>query len=434
MILINLCQDGNRPLDNKKTIEISNQRVKEWIKQVSINNKANTSGMDFIDYLLNDTEWNKKFLGDNSSYVIGAPTWDMYAESYKVTHPYNFVEYEIVRDSNNYQNGTYKLNKVPEITNDYGNIYTYGDASKPIAIAGYMYKEHGSDGFMIANENEITDRWSGNIGLRPIVCLNSDVELEKVIKNGQVTYKIAGTQDETTSLRVYEKDTTNGVVGVKIRLEDENSNKIELTTDSNGEIDFSKNTAIKEGNYICKIISCPQGYVISKNPYKITINEDKTISDESKKGILYIEKININSELINNIKYITEITTENSEVKTIIKNSNLINANVKITDINGKELKDTDNVGTGTKIEILDNDNNLVDSYTVAIKGDINGDGKIDLYDIQNLIEIVFDKGKDYKWSDLEKLAGECTGDKEGNPDIYDVMRLIEYHFDKKTW
>lgn len=48
---------------------------------------------------------------------------------------------------------------------------------------------------------------------------------------------------------------------------------------------------------------------------------------------------------------------------------------------NNKELKDTDLIGTGTKIQIF-SENNLLEEYTIIILGDINGDGSIDSSDL----------------------------------------------------
>lgn len=68
---------------------------------------------------------------------------------------------------------------------------------------------------------------------------------------------------------------------------------------------------------------------------------------------------------------------------------------------------------------------------TKIIKGDVNHDEIIDLYDILRLIELVFNEETSYEWDLQDKIAGEIDGNNtSGNPDIYDIIRLIEYHFD----
>ena len=103
----------------------------------------------------------------------------------------------------------------------------------------------------------------------------------------------------------------------------------------------------------------------------------------------------------------------------------------------GNELNKNDRIGTGSRIKISQLINNQLteDEYIVVIKGDLDGDGKIDLYDIVKLIELVFDKNANESWNLEDKLAGEIDGDKlDENPNVYDIVRLIEYYFDNKEW
>ena len=60
------------------------------------------------------------------------------------------------------------------------------------------------------------------------------------------------------------------------------------------------------------------------------------------------------------------------------------NLNIVSKDINGNELKNDSAVGTGTIINIMENDKSLA-SYTVIIRGDVNGDGKITSSDYVNI-------------------------------------------------
>lgn len=69
----------------------------------------------------------------------------------------------------------------------------------------------------------------------------------------------------------------------------------------------------------------------------------------------------------------------------------------------------------------------------VIIKGDLDGNEEVDIYDILRLIELVFDDNKE--WTKEEKIAGEVDEQStDQNPNIYDIVRLIEYVFDDKKW
>ncbi len=130
-------------------------------------------------------------------------------------------------------------------------------------------------------------------------------------------------------------------------------------------------------------------------------------------------------------KYIKNIALDT----TVNKIEEKLQHKIEVYNINNKKLKDTDNVGTGSKIIIKNDNDEIIDNYYIIIKGDIDGNGQIDLYDILNLIELVFDKDSNYKWNESVRLAGKCAdGDINAIPNIYDILRLIEYHFDDKKW
>lgn len=80
--------------------------------------------------------------------------------------------------------------------------------------------------------------------------------------------------------------------------------------------------------------------------------------------------------------------------------------NIKIYDHKGNELTDEQIVGTGSKIRILDESDNIKMEYYIIIYGDINGDGKINSLDLlvlqRHILEIeklngVFLKARQHK-------------------------------------
>lgn len=81
-----------------------------------------------------------------------------------------------------------------------------------------------------------------------------------------------------------------------------------------------------------------------------------------------------NTENITVTDTVADVTAEMS-VEDVIKS--VENENVQILDKDGKELAKDSFVGTGSKINILDKDGNILSTYEVMVKSDVNGDGKI---------------------------------------------------------
>ena len=54
---------------------------------------------------------------------------------------------------------------------------------------------------------------------------------------------------------------------------------------------------------------------------------------------------------------------------------------IEIVDYQNRVLKDTDIVGTGSKIRVKEN-GNIIRQYQIVIYGDVNGDGKINSVDL----------------------------------------------------
>lgn len=149
-----------------------------------------------------------------------------------------------------------------------------------------------------------------------------------------------------------------------------------------------------------------------------------------------VRKPTIEYTSVNNVKYIINLNTENNEVSKVLIQDNFPDAKLaNVLRKDGHLLESTDKLGTGTKIELMDANNQIYDTYTVAIKGDLDGDGYINIYDIVKLTELVFNEETANEWDMSEKIAGELDNyNTTENPDIYDVLRLIEYHFDGIKW
>lgn len=141
--------------------------------------------------------------------------------------------------------------------------------------------------------------------------------------------------------------------------------------------------------------------VTKKEEVKYTIDTEKlTITDDN-----YISKINAGSKL----NSITDNITVSSGLKIISK------------DINGNELTNDNVIGTGTTISIMENDKSLA-KYTVVIRGDVNGDGKITSSDYVNIKNNIMGT---ISLSDVKKLGADVN--KDGKVTSSDYV-LIKNH------
>ena len=162
-------------------------------------------------------------------------------------------------------------------------------------------------------------------------------------------------------------------------------NKKEKTTDSKGvlTVDVSKgNVEIEKGE---KINLFYMAYVPEKTDN--TDNKAETITESRIDGS-YITAEN-NSELKCQIVKGIADNTKVSEVK-----SQLAKGNIVIKNSEGNTVADNAVVGTGYTIEVVNN-GKTVDSATVIIKGDADGNGTIDVLDMEVVQKAILGIGED---------------------------------------
>ena len=188
---------------------------------------------------------------------------------------------------------------------------------------------------------------------------------------------------------------------------------------------YERTEAIRENGTYTITVTDNAGNEISLE-FSINIPEPEPIIPET----------TLDYEEIEGKKYITEIEDTYNTVEEIINSDNFPGVtNVEVIGANGEELEETDKIGTGTIINILDTSGEILNSYVVSILGDMDGDGEIDIYDTLRLIELVMDEETGYEWPQELILAGDCQiGETREIPDLYDIMRHIEYCFDDKKW
>ena len=136
------------------------------------------------------------------------------------------------------------------------------------------------------------------------------------------------------------------------------------------------------------------------------------------------DEIDISSEIyeIDNT-YITNIQPDTT-VKEIKENLNTNAAQINIYDKNNELLEDDDIVGTGAILEVKSG--NKTQTFTLIVKGDVNGDGKADMLDITTINQYRLNKAS------LEEIylkAGDVTEDTK--VDLYDILKINMYRLHK---
>ncbi len=179
--------------------EIGKQLNKSYF--IDNNFKSTNNNMKSVAYMLDTDVWSG-FKGDKAEYAIGGPTLELLFEAYNKAHPNesypdgkykakaSSIGYRLSVDggsnwSYNIQNSADYLNSSDRtfVINSISNAYGMWVAS-PSAYhtASVMYVAFS--GYVNCGGYDNTDN-----GLRPLVCLKSDVELRKT---GDNTYEIIG--------------------------------------------------------------------------------------------------------------------------------------------------------------------------------------------------------------------------------------------------
>ena len=152
---------------------------------------STNSNMKSVAYMMDTTAWNSKFRDTNKAeYVIGGPTVELlfksYNEKYKTAYESQAVEssdksntgYQIRKTSSdswsNYVNSMLKTSDSLYVITKQTDAYAYWLASPSASNTSYVM-------FVIFSGGVSSNYYSySGFGFRPLVCLKSDVTLEKV--------------------------------------------------------------------------------------------------------------------------------------------------------------------------------------------------------------------------------------------------------------
>ena len=177
-----------------------------------------------------------------------------------------------------------------------------------------------------------------------------------------------------------------------------------VSVDSNGKI-----TAVKEGT--SKIVITTQENNIQK---EVEVRVIKKISEDD---LTFDESLTINGNISRGTDY------KNMKVSDI-KKYITTKYNIVIENNKQEQLQDNQLVGTGAKIKIIDENNQIIIEYQVILYGDINGDGKINSVDLlvlqRHILEIE-------KIEEIYQKAGNINknGKKPSSVDLLLIQRHI---------
>lgn len=114
------------------------------------------------------------------------------------------------------------------------------------------------------------------------------------------------------------------------------------------------------------------------------------------------------SGYLRNIPIITDDTLDTHTASTAAEiKSEFVNSDIIIVDINGNTLSDNAPVGTGSKVMLMDGES-VIDSITLVVTGDYNGDGYINNRDASMITRYLVDKEKAELY---QMLAIDVNGD-----------------------
>jgi len=155
---------------------INNKDILPWIRYVKEQPTRSIFNIKTVAYLLDTQAWNV-FKGDDAKYAIGGPTVELFIASYNQRHPENIIEYET--DINGY--------KVKWKTDEeYTTKITGLDSSEALYKKSmWIASPSGYNNCRLVYINRTGDLdncdynqvWAGAC---PVVCLNSDVELNQI--------------------------------------------------------------------------------------------------------------------------------------------------------------------------------------------------------------------------------------------------------------
>ena len=188
--------------DYNGSSNITNNLVKPWLSYLNSSYGRNSTynNMKAVAYMLDTNVWSTfKDSTDNSGkaeYAIGGPTLDLFCASYNQKYSSKQIQYQA--NSTGYQvkwstDGSYSYSISGLPTND--SLYVISSTSKAQGIWLASPSALDDDYLMyVSGDGNVNDYYygRGDLGLRPLVCLKSDVRL---LQQSDGTYKITSGEE-----------------------------------------------------------------------------------------------------------------------------------------------------------------------------------------------------------------------------------------------
>ena len=171
---------------------LENSKAKKWLNKyfnytadngtTYPNKTSENSNIRAVAFMMDTSDgvWGKWANSNFAEYAIGAPTLEMYVKSYRDSHPESNISCDVT-GTNGY---TYLYASGLEASDENNEIYIKTSEEKAYAMWLASPSSHDSGNLVTAyffgNVYSYTSYSSSGSGLRPLVCLRSSIQLEKV--------------------------------------------------------------------------------------------------------------------------------------------------------------------------------------------------------------------------------------------------------------
>ena len=170
--------------DYTGSVSITDTRIKKWIqKYLAVAPSSTNTNIRAVAFMLDETRWSAKYANSNyAEYAIGGPTLEMFVASYNKAHPEKPMYCSA--DSTGYyiswtNGGTnYSIGGLDKSE----SLYVIRDVSKANSMWLGSPSARNANDLMVVYFTGYVDRISSDyflLGFRPLVCLKSDIQLEK---------------------------------------------------------------------------------------------------------------------------------------------------------------------------------------------------------------------------------------------------------------
>lgn len=313
---------------------------------------------------------------------------------------------------------------------------------------GYVCRQEGSDIYL----KEYSYTKVTNVTLNSIetsIAVDSTFNILATITPSSASYKdvIYTSSDSsvaTVSLAGVVTAVSEGVTEIVVKTDDQNKTAtcVVTVTEKVPYINFEKdNYNVGIGKEITPVVQITEGktYTMSiedssvaslengkikglkEGTTRINIQMDEEAYENFATIVVADEYYEIDSSILKTNQTLTKIDPE-TKVSSIKNKITLTNTSLRIKNISNTILVDTANVGTGTKIEILGLDEQVISEYTIVIYGDVNGDSKISASDYVNIKNHIMSVSV---LSDIQKSGADTN--KDGKVSASDYVNIKNY-------